>query len=131
RQGTGPYATAGSNTNAFLLRTNHSLNSEVDILIFSLANFAFRGYTPAEAATDRLPDPPGAFGMSLVKTNVQSAAGTVRLKSADPRDTPEINFEVFEGPGGDVDVGALADAAEWARGVYGGVEAPVGPMETI
>jgi choline dehydrogenase len=131
RQGTGPYARAGPNTNAFLLRTNHSLNGEVDILVFSLANYAFRGYSPAGAATDRLPDPPGAFGMSLVKTNVQSAAGTVRLRSADPRDTPDINFEVFAGAAGEVDVGALADAAEWARGVYGGVEAPVGPMGTI
>lgn len=131
RQGTGPYATAGQNTNAFLLRSNHSLNNEVDILIFSLANFAFRGYTPPEAASNQQADPPGAFGMSLVKTNVQSAAGAVRLKSTDPRDTPDINFEVFSGAGGDVDVGALADAAAWARGVYGGVEAPVGPMETI
>lgn len=130
RAGGGPYARGGANTNAFLLRTNHSARGEVDVLVFSIANFAFRGYWPLEAATNIPPDPPGTFGMSMVKMDVQSAAGTVRLRSADPRDTPEINFEVFNGDGGEVDAEALADAAAWARAVYADVQAPVGPMAT-
>jgi choline dehydrogenase len=130
RRGEGPYTRAGPNTNAFLLRTNHSTNGEVDVLVFSLANGAFRGFWPGDAVSNMPPDPPGTFGMSLVKMNVQSAAGTVKLRSADPRDTPVINFEVLHGAGGEADVEALADAAEWARGVYGRVAAPVGPMDT-
>ncbi|GAB1314678.1 Glucose-methanol-choline oxidoreductase N-terminal domain-containing protein [Madurella fahalii] len=130
-RGEGPYARGGANSNAFLLRTNHSRrDGEVDVLVFSIANFAFRGYWPLEAASNIPPDPPGTFGMSLVKMDVQSAAGTVRLRSADPRDPPEINFEVLNGEGGEADVEALADAAAWARRVYAAVEAPVGPMVT-
>jgi len=131
QHGTGPYARAGLNTNAFLLRTNHSAPSgEVDVLIFSIANFVFRGYWPPEAASNLPADVPGTFGMSMVKMGVRSAAGTVRLRSADPRDTPLVNFEVLAGAGGQADLEALADAAAWARGVYGGVQAPVGPMVT-
>ncbi|KAK1760079.1 hypothetical protein QBC47DRAFT_355297 [Echria macrotheca] len=38
---------------------------------------------------------------------------------ADPTDTPEINFDVFsDEKGAGVDLGAMADAAAWARRVY-------------
>ncbi len=131
QSGTGPYARAGLNTNAFLLRTNHTApGGEADILIFSIANFAFRGYWPLEAVNSAPADVPGTFGMSMVKMGVRSAAGTVRLRSGDPRDTPVVNFEVLAGAGGAEDVEALADAAAWARRVYGAVAAPVGPMAT-
>jgi len=129
--GSGPYSRAGVNSNAFLLRTNHSApGGESDVLIFSIANFVFRGYWPNEAVVNIPADPPGVFGMSMVKMGVRSAGGSVKLRSADARDTPIINFEVLSGPGGEADLEALVDAAAWARGVYGNVQAPVGPMTT-
>ncbi|KAL1837851.1 hypothetical protein VTJ49DRAFT_3324 [Mycothermus thermophilus] len=127
--GEGPYARAGSNANAFLFKTNHSLNGENDILIFAIPNFAFRGHWPLTADLGpNLLDPPGTIGLSVVKTNVQSQAGTVRLRSTDPRDPPEINFHVFSGAGGETDTEALADVVEWARGVFASVSGPTGPL---
>lgn len=128
-QGLGPYARPAANTNAFMLKTNYSGDGELDILVFSLANFAFRGYWPNDAAVAIPPDPLGVFGFSVVKINPISQAGTVRLRSANPQDTPLINFEMFQ-TGADQDLGALAEAAAWGRRVYGNVEGPTGPMTT-
>ncbi|KAK4466549.1 putative GMC oxidoreductase [Cladorrhinum samala] len=130
--GQGPYARAGANTNAFMLKTNHSVDGNVDFLIFSIANFAFRGYYPLDAANGNAPDPVGTFGMSLVKINPQNKAGTVKLRSANPRDTPLINFEMFgDAAGAETDLNALAEAAAWGRSVYANVAGPdIGPMTT-
>ncbi|KAL2269622.1 hypothetical protein VTJ83DRAFT_1806 [Remersonia thermophila] len=125
----GPYTRAGSNANAFLLATNHSVNGENDILVFAIPNYAFRGHWPTTAELGpNLQDPPGTIGLSVVKTNVQSQAGTVRLRSADPRDPPDINFRVFSGAGGALDTEAMADVVAWARGVFGAVDGPTGPL---
>ncbi|KAK5659848.1 hypothetical protein OQA88_13311 [Cercophora sp. LCS_1] len=128
-QGTGPYARAGSNAHAFMLRTNHSTSDKVDILMFGIGNFAFRGYWPPEAVSNIPFDPPGTFGLSMVKINPQNRAGTVKLRSGNPRDTPVINFNLFA-QGAATDVGAMADVVAWARGAYGNVAAPLGPLQT-
>lgn len=130
--GQGPYARAASNTNAFMLKTNHSVDGNLDFLVFSIANFAFRGYFPRDAATSNPPDPVGTFGMSLVKINPQNKAGTVKLRSSNPQDTPLINFEMFGDPAGaETDLNALAEAVAWGRSVFAGVAGPdLGPMRT-
>lgn len=128
RQGQGPYARAGSNAHAFMLRTNHSTSNQVDIFMFGIGNFAFRGYWPFEAVSNIPFDPPGTFGLSMVKINPQNRAGTVKLRSANPRDTPVINFNLFS-QGGATDLGAMADVVAWARNAYGGVAAPLGPIQ--
>lgn len=128
QRGVGPYARAGLNSNAFFLRTNHSADGENDILLFTFPNGAFRGFWPVEAVSNIPPEAPGTIGMSMVKMNPQNQAGSVRLRSADPRDTPEINFELFADKGAEVDLGAMADAAAWARKMYAGVKGPVGPV---
>ncbi|KAK0716173.1 hypothetical protein B0H67DRAFT_601480 [Lasiosphaeris hirsuta] len=128
QRGAGPYARAGLNSNAFLFKTNHSADGENDILLFTFPNGAFRGFWPAEATSNIPPEAPGTIGMSMVKLNTQITGGTVRLRSADPRDTPEIDFDIFGDAGGQVDLGAMADAAAWSRRVYAGVETPLGPV---
>ncbi|KAK3360383.1 hypothetical protein B0T25DRAFT_447483 [Lasiosphaeria hispida] len=115
QRGAGPYARAGLNSNAFLFRTNHSADGENDILLFTFPNGAFRGFWPAEAASNIPPEAPGTIGMSMVKLNTQNAGGT-------------IDFDIFGDAGGQVDLGAMADAAAWSRRVYAGVEAPLGPV---
>jgi len=129
---TGPYARAGLNSNAFLWRSNHSTSSENDILFFTIYGFAFRGFWPQDpgVVVNIPPEAPGTIGMAMVKLNPQNGKGTVRLRSADPRDTPEINFEMF-GDEGEVDLGAMADAAAWARGVFTKVEGLVGPARGV
>ncbi|KAK4450175.1 hypothetical protein QBC34DRAFT_297467 [Podospora aff. communis PSN243] len=128
QQGTGPYARAGVNSNAFLWKSNHSADGENDLLFFSFPNGAFRGFWPFEAEVNIPPEAPGTIGMAMVKMNPQNGAGTVKLRSANPRDTPEINFEMFADAGAEVDLGAMADAAAWSREVYSSVEAPLGPI---
>jgi len=129
QRGTGPYARAGLNSNAFFLKTNHSVDNENDILLFTIPNGAFRGFWPPEAVSNIPPEVPGTIGMALVKMNPQNVnAGKVTLRTADPQDPPEINFELFgDKKSEDVDLNAMADAAAWARTMYGKIKAPVGP----
>lgn len=130
RQGTGPYARAGINAHAFMLKSNYTSNNEVDILLFGLPNFVFRGYYPLEAVTNFPPDPPGTLGLSMVGINPNSRAGTVKLRSANPQDTPLINFNVFSDDADNTDLGAMADAAAWGRDMFSSVPSPLGPMTT-
>ncbi|KAK5654020.1 hypothetical protein OQA88_7697 [Cercophora sp. LCS_1] len=127
-RGQGPYARAGLNSNAFLWKSNHSADGENDVLFFTFPNGAFRGFWPAEAVVNIPPEAPGTVGMAMVKMNPQNHAGYVKLKSANPRDTPDINFEMFGDAGAEVDLGAMADAAAWSRVMYPQVAAPVGPV---
>ncbi|KAH8903685.1 alcohol oxidase [Coniochaeta sp. PMI_546] len=112
QRGEGPYARAGLNSNAFFLRSNHSADGDNDVLFFTFPNLAFRGFWPVEAVSNIPPEAPGTIGMSMVKLNPQSGAGTI-----------------FADPGGaGVDLGAMADAAAWSRRVFAGVEPPLGPV---
>lgn len=130
---TGPYARAGINSNAFLLRTNHTpYPNATDVLLFTLPGVAFRGFWPAEANASSIPpEPPGTVSLSMVKLHPQSPrAGTVRLRSGDARDAPAVNFELFA-EGAATDLGAFADAAAWVRGVFAGVQGPAGPVRGV
>ncbi|KAM7205169.1 putative GMC oxidoreductase [Naviculisporaceae sp. PSN 640] len=127
-QGLGPYARATLNTNAFTLATNHSSPpGEVDILFFAIP-FAFRGYWRFDAVVNFPPDPPNTFGISVVKINPGNRAGTVKLRSTDPRDTPDINFNIFT-EGASQDLAALREAIEFARTAYENTPAPYGPVQ--
>jgi choline dehydrogenase len=125
-QGRGPYARAALNTNAFLLRSNHSATSEVDLLVFAIP-YAFRGYWRFDAFVNIPPDPPGTFGLSMVKMYPRNRAGTVKLRSTNPRDMPDINFNYFQDNPQD-DLAPMSDAVTWGRRVYNNVAAPYGPM---
>ena len=54
------------------------------------------------------------FTWAVLKAHSKNKAGTVTLKSADPRDVPEIDFKYFE-QGGEDDVQAVADGVAVAR----------------
>ena len=125
-QGKGPYARASLNTNAFTLKTTYSTDGDVDILFFAIP-FAFRGYWRFDAVVNFPADPPTTFGLSMVKINPKNRAGTVKLRSRNPRDTPDINFNIFQ-EGAAVDLGALSEGVAWGRSVYRNVSAPYGPM---
>ncbi|KAK4209903.1 putative GMC oxidoreductase [Rhypophila decipiens] len=127
RQGLGPYARASLNTNAFTLATNHSSPpGEVDVLFFAIP-FPFRGYWRFDAVVNFPPDPPTTFGISMVKINPGNRAGTVKLKSTDPRDTPNINFNIFS-EGATRDLAAMREGINFGRRAYEGVPAPYGPV---
>ncbi|ROT36766.1 alcohol oxidase [Sodiomyces alkalinus F11] len=124
-QGKGPYARAGPNTSAFLLRSNHSADGERDLTIFA-GPFAFRGFWPATGQEFR--EPPNTWGMHMVKMRPQNRRGVVKLRSADPTEMPEINFHLFA-EGADVDIGAIKDGVAWGRRAFGRVRGGAAPVE--
>ncbi|KAK8043727.1 GMC oxidoreductase [Apiospora phragmitis] len=128
-QGQGPYTRAGPNSNAFMLKTAHSPGGERDALVFA-GPFTFRGFWPKTPGQD-FTEPPNTWGMHAVKMHPQNRAGTVKLRSADPTDMPEINFNYFT-DGAETDLGALQDVVAWGRRAFLNVPANstggAGPM---
>jgi choline dehydrogenase-like flavoprotein len=103
--------------------------TERDLFIFGIPSTSFRGYWPSEAINTVTSDPPSTWDFSIVKIHPQSLGkGTVTLNSADPRDTPEINFRFFEGPGADADIAAIAEGVELGRSIFDSIPAPLGPF---
>ncbi|KAL2756427.1 hypothetical protein ACRALDRAFT_1076379 [Sodiomyces alcalophilus JCM 7366] len=124
-QGKGPYTRAGPNTNAFLLKSNHSTDGERDLTIFA-GPFTFRGFWPATGQDFR--EPANTWGMHMVKMRPQNRAGVVKLRSADPTEMPEIHFHLFA-EGAEVDIGAMKDGVAWGRRAFGRVRGRAGPVE--
>ncbi len=125
QHGQGPYANAGPNSDILLLRTPHSPDGERDVTVFS-GPFVFRGFWPAT------PEPELArarqfLGHAHHQMHPQSRRGYVRLRSADPTDMPDVNFNLFA-DGAATDIGAIRDAVAWARRALLRVRAPTGPV---
>ncbi|KAJ0122732.1 Choline dehydrogenase [Diaporthe amygdali] len=94
-----------------------------DTLIFGGA-FPFTGYFPGfSTATGSGP----AWTWDVLKIGSRNTAGTVKLRSKDPRDVPDIDFHFFK-EGGAEDLKAMYEGVELARKINKGVE---GFSETI
>jgi len=70
-----------------------------DLFIFGLPA-SFRGYYPGYS--QELARHKDVFTWAILKAHTRNTAGTVKLRSADPRDVPEINFRYFD-EGNDAD----------------------------
>jgi choline dehydrogenase len=84
---------------------------EPDLFVFGLPGF-FKGYFPGYSKAFFADDQPTTaaaskgehldetkkcrFTWAVLKAHTNNTAGFVRLRSADPRDTPEINFKYFD-----------------------------------
>lgn len=91
RQGEGPYMEPGQ-SNSVMRTSAFSASGERDMFATG-GTFAIRGFWPP---TDSVaPDPPNTFALSTVKIHPRSVSGSVLLRSDDPRDQPEINFNMF------------------------------------
>jgi choline dehydrogenase len=105
----GVYATNGS----VLTIVRRSPPSNPVPNLFCMALLArFEGYKPAYSkifSTDL-----NYLTWVVLKAHTTNRAGTVRLGSADPRDTPVICFKQFA-DGGDADVDALVDGVRFVR----------------
>jgi len=127
-QGKGPYTHISSD--ALMYTSKSSTDGERDLFLWASPG-AYRGYWPFDTVNQVPFDPPSTFGFSMVKIHPQTNAGTVLLKSADPRDTPDINFKFWEGnaEGTDADLNAIAEGIEFGRKVFDSVPAPLGPFK--
>ncbi|RYP51377.1 hypothetical protein DL768_003305 [Monosporascus sp. mg162] len=120
---------AGLGIAVTVIKTDPRVYGEWDIF-FRHDQYVFRGFWPGKHSNpDLATDPPNAYGIALVKMHPQNTAGRVRLRSADPLDTPDINFKLYV-EGADVDVGAIKDTIAWARRIYNATVAPYGPLRT-
>ena len=109
---TGVYTSGGAIT-AFIRRSVPDLPNP-DLFVFGLASH-FQGYFPLWFSA--FEDVRNHFTWAILKGQTQNSAGTVKLRSADPRATPLIDFHYFEEgnneDGSDLD--AVADAVLFAQ----------------
>jgi choline dehydrogenase-like flavoprotein len=83
--------------------------------LFCMALLAnFRGYYPGYS--DVFTKDLNALTWVVLKGHTENRAGTVALRSADPRDAPAINFNYFT-DGGDADVQAVVEGIRFVRRV--------------
>ncbi|KAK4188590.1 hypothetical protein QBC35DRAFT_548974 [Podospora australis] len=99
-----------------MYKTKHPAHGERDMFLMGGQGFMFRGFWPDNPV--RVPtEPRNTYGVSMVKGSSVNDKGWVKLKSADPLDTPEINFNHFA-PGSEMDLEAMKDTVAWIRTVY-------------
>jgi choline dehydrogenase len=118
---------------ALMWKSAQAALNERDFFMFPLAAGSFQGYWPGQTV-NVVPGPAQSnFDFSMVKIHSQNHLGTVKLKSSNPRDTPDINFRFFEGPGADADLEAYAEAIDLGRKVFASLEnSNLGPFtETL
>jgi choline dehydrogenase-like flavoprotein len=83
--------------------------------LFCMALLAhFRGYRPGYSAT--VAQDLNYLTWAVLKGHTNNRAGRVTLRSADPRDTPDINFNYFA-EGGEHDVKAVVEGIRFVRRV--------------
>jgi choline dehydrogenase len=93
-----------------------------DLFIFALPGF-FKGYYKGYSEARADPDMAGRHNLLtwlVMKAHTRNRAGTVRLRSTDPRDPPEINFHYFyEGSdqSEEDDLSAITAGFKFARGI--------------
>lgn len=110
----GPYATNGLAVGV-VLKSSAASQDDPDLLVYGgPANFP--GFFPGWAKQVLDTDHRHWVWISL-KASTQNTAGTVTLSSADPRDTPVIAFNTFEGgdAAAEQDIQASYEGIEFAR----------------
>jgi choline dehydrogenase len=98
-----------------MVKTKHPTHGERDMFLMGGQGFLFRGFWPDNPV--HVPDDPQSpyYGVSMVKGSTVNNKGWVKLRSSDPQDTPEINFNHYA-VGNDLD--AMKDTVAWIRRVY-------------
>lgn len=92
--------------------SDYAANSDIDMFIFgSPANFT--GYFPQWY--NHIVDQHNFYSWYTLKAHTRNTAGTVKLRSSDPLDVPDIAFNYFTSPGSDQDLAALVQALKMSR----------------
>ena len=108
----GMYATNGAAMT--MIRKSDPGRPLPDIYLMALLG-QFKGYFPGYASL--LPEGLNYLSWAILKAHTANRAGTVTLRSAEPRDTPVINFRYFE-EGSDAegdDLRAVVEAIKFVR----------------
>lgn len=109
-KGTGLYATNGAVIG--IIMKSKPERPEPDLFIFGLPGY-FKGYFQTYSAD--FEKRKNRFTWAILKAHTKNRAGSVRLRSANPQDVPEINFRYFD------DGKDTSDAREDLESVTAGV----------
>ncbi|KAJ4320253.1 hypothetical protein N0V84_005951 [Fusarium piperis] len=123
---TGPYG-EGAAPLGLLYKSSVSETNESDLFLFGAAGVVFRGYFPGYSTYQA---PPTSWFWSVVKMQTGNQAGTVTLRSADPRQAPEINFNFFAEKG-ERDLQAIQEAVEHTMQIFNATGEPYAPYTVI
>jgi choline dehydrogenase len=112
QKGAGVYTTNGA-VAAIILRSKVT-RADPDLFIFGMPG-AFRGYYPGYSQD--IERAKNYFTWAVVKAHTNNTAGEVRLRSNDPRDTPDINFHYFDegNDAGGEDLASVINAITFVR----------------
>ena len=110
----GIYATNGGLLT--VIKNSRDQGSVPDLFCMSLLA-RFEGYFPGYSKL--ISGSHDFFSWVILKAHTRNRAGTVKLKSADPRDPPEINFHYFDegSDGTDEDLRAVVDGIKFVRAI--------------
>jgi choline dehydrogenase len=117
-KGRGPYTTNG--VLICVTRKSKPIRAEADLVMFCVPG-VFKGYYPGW--TEDIARNKTQFSWLILKSHTHNRAGSVTLRSNDPRQTPNISFRYFhEGsPGADLDIDAVVEGIEYVRRINGRV----------
>ena len=125
-KGGGIYASNGALIG--VIKKSSREKPDPDLYIFALPGF-FRGYVPGYSkAFERFHN---RFTWAILKAHTNNTAGRVSLRSADPRDTPLIEFHYFaegnDSTGADLD--AVVQGVDFVRKMNGALRELIGAEE--
>jgi choline dehydrogenase len=113
-RGRGVYTSNGSVV-SILMKSNPSL-PDPDLHIFALPG-VFKGYYPGYSTDANMDN--HHLTWVILKGHTENRGGTVRLKSADPRERPDINFSYFDNNGASTaatnDLNAMIAGVQFVR----------------
>ncbi|KAL1656399.1 hypothetical protein SLS61_000862 [Didymella pomorum] len=118
-KGTGPYSLS-LGTFFLLWRSSVSWDDDADLFYLSAAGWGDSGFYPGFSRRQAVPE---MWGTSIVKMQTANPSGTIRLRSRDPRQAPEINFNFFA-ENAETDLQALAEGVKLMMRAYDEVALP-------
>ena len=124
-QGIGPYGEAAAAV-SIVYRSDVADTAHPDIFLYGVPRIAFPGIYPGLSATVMSPRT-FTWAVTQLPGPGSDARGTVKLQSANPRDTPLIQFNYLEGEAGERDLDAILAGAELALRLFNQTAAADGP----
>jgi choline dehydrogenase len=118
QQGEGPYTSNGGVVGIVKRSSRVPAGGDPDLFIFALPGF-FKGYYPNYSIDTLQEGEDGArnyLTWAILKAHTENRAGTITLRSADPRETPLIDFNYFA-EGASVDLDAMVDGVRMVRDI--------------
>ena len=111
-KGKGPYTTNGAVI--AIMKRSFQERPDPDLFMFGLLG-NFKGYYPGYS---RKILEHKTFTWAILKAHTQNKAGSVTLRSNDPRDVPDINFNYFT-EGADEDLASVLSGVKTVRNTLG------------